>query len=145
MSRLTQSIHLCFGLPRFLLPGGTIPQSLSSEYSWARHLTCPNHPNLAFLNLSVMFSTFSLSLMISFLTWFLSVWPHAHLHIFICVSSHFFTWELVIDTVSIPYSNIIYIVLYLLQVMLTPTTYFMGQDYKEKHKLDSKQISNSPC
>ena len=24
MSRLTQSIHLCFGLPRFLLTGGTI-------------------------------------------------------------------------------------------------------------------------
>ena len=24
VSRLTQSIHLCFGLPRFLLPGGTI-------------------------------------------------------------------------------------------------------------------------
>ena len=24
MFRLTQSIHLCFGLPRFLLPGGTI-------------------------------------------------------------------------------------------------------------------------
>ena len=23
--------------------------------------------------------------------------------------------------------------------------YGSGQDYKEKHKLDSKQISNSPC
>ena len=31
MSRLTQSIHLCSGLPRFLLPGGKIStQSLSS-------------------------------------------------------------------------------------------------------------------
>ena len=26
-----------------------------------------------------------------------------------------------------------------------PSTMSWGQDYKEKHKLDSKQISNSPC
>ena len=35
----------------------------------------------------------------------LSVWPHAHQHIFISVTSRFFTWELVIGTVSIPYST----------------------------------------
>ena len=38
----------------------------------------------------------------------LNVWPHAHLHIFICVTSSFFTWELVTvvyGTVSIPYSR----------------------------------------
>ena len=34
---------------------------------------CPNHPSLAFLHLSVMLSTFSLSSMLSFLTWSLSV------------------------------------------------------------------------
>ena len=47
----------------------------------------------------------SLSLMSSFLTWSLSVWPHAHLHFFISVTSSFFTWELVIGTISIPYST----------------------------------------
>ena len=52
-------------------------QSLSSDVFF----TCPNHLSLAFLHLSVIFSTFSLSLMSSFLTWSLSVWPHVHLHI----------------------------------------------------------------
>ena len=33
-----------------------------------------------------------------------SVWPQAHLHIFISVTSSFFTWVLVTGTVSIPYS-----------------------------------------
>ena len=56
--------------------------------------SCPNHLSIAFLHLSVIFSTFSLSQMLSFLTWSLSVWPHAHLHIFIYVTSSFFTWEL---------------------------------------------------
>ena len=50
-----------------------------------------------------MFSTFSICLMSSFLTWFLSVWLHAHLHIFISITSNFFTRELVTGTVSIPY------------------------------------------
>ena len=56
ISRLTQSIHLFFGLPRFLLPGGTISRIFLQTYSWCRLLTCPNHLNLAFLHLSVMFS-----------------------------------------------------------------------------------------
>ena len=73
-------------------------------YSWSRLFTWSNHLSLGFLHLSVMFSTFSLSLMSSFLTWSLSVWPHAHLHIFISVTSSFFTWELVTGTVAIPYS-----------------------------------------
>ena len=37
-------------------------------------------------------------------TWSLSVWPHTHQDIFISVTSSFFTRELVIGTVSIPYS-----------------------------------------
>ena len=49
-------------------------------YSWSRLLTCPNHLSIAFLHLSVMVSTLSLSLILSFLIWSLSVWPHAHLH-----------------------------------------------------------------
>ena len=73
-------------------------------YSWSRLFTWPNHLSLAFLHLSVMFSTFSFFLMSSFLTWSLSVWPHAHLHIIISVTSSFFPWELVTGTVSIPYS-----------------------------------------
>ena len=98
MSRLTQSIHLCFGLPLFLLlPGGTISRVFLPTYSWSRLFTWPNHLSLTFLHLSVMFSTFSLSLMSSFLTCSLSVWPHAHLHIFIFVTFSFFTWELALS------------------------------------------------
>ena len=104
VSRLTQSIHLCFGLPLFLLPGGTIYGVFLPTYSWSRLFTWPNHLSLAFLPISVMFSTFSFFLMSSFLTWSHSVWPHAHLHIFISVTSSFFTLELVTGTVSIPYS-----------------------------------------
>ena len=90
MSRLTQSINLCFGLPLFLLPGGTISRVFLPTYSWSRLFVWPNHISLAFLHLSVMFPTFSFFLMSSFLTWSLSVWPHAHLHIFISVTSSFF-------------------------------------------------------
>ena len=46
--------------------------------------------------------TSSLSPMSSFLMWYLVVWPHAHLHIFISVTSSFFTWEIVIGSISIP-------------------------------------------
>ena len=42
--------------------------------------------------------------MSSFVTRHLRVWPHAHLHIIISVTCSLFTWELVIVTVSIPYS-----------------------------------------
>ena len=38
----------------------------------------PNHLSLAFLYLCVIFSTFSLSLVLSFLTSSLSVWHHTH-------------------------------------------------------------------
>ena len=41
--------------------------------------------------------------MLSFHTWSISVWPHAHLPIFISVTSSFFRWELVIGIVFIPY------------------------------------------
>ena len=81
-------------------PGWYHLQSLS----WSRLFTWPNHTSRAFLHLSAILSTFSLSLMFSFLTWYLIVWPHAHLHIFIYVTSSFFTWELVTGTVSIPYT-----------------------------------------
>ena len=40
--------------------------------------------------------------MASFLMWYLDVWPHAHLHIFISVTSSSFTWEIVIGSISIP-------------------------------------------
>ena len=57
MSRLTQSIQLCFCLPRFLLPSGTISTVFLLTYSWSRLLTCPNHLNLAFRpSLSCIFS-----------------------------------------------------------------------------------------
>ena len=81
MSRLTQSIHLCFGLPLHLLPGGTVSSVCPPTQSWRRLFTCPNHLRLAFLNLSVMFPVFSFSLLV--LTWSLSMSPHAHPHVFI--------------------------------------------------------------
>ena len=67
MSRLTQSIYLCFG---FFFSQVCIP-----TWSWSLLLTCPNQLRLPFLHLSVMFSTSSLSLMLAFLTRSLSVWP----------------------------------------------------------------------
>ena len=48
MSRLTQSIHLCFGLPRFLLPGGTISRVFLSTYSWYHLLACSKPPQSCF-------------------------------------------------------------------------------------------------
>ena len=48
MSRLTQSIHLCFGLPRFLLPGGTI-SSLSSGVFLVSHRYVSKPPQSRFL------------------------------------------------------------------------------------------------
>ena len=59
MSRsLEQSIHLRFGLPLLLLPCDTISSIFLSTNSLARLFTRPNHPSLASLHLSVMFSTF---------------------------------------------------------------------------------------
>ena len=47
MSRLTQSIHLCFRLPLFLLPGDTISRVFLPTHSWSRLFTWPNHLSLA--------------------------------------------------------------------------------------------------
>ena len=96
MSRLTQSIHLCFGLPRFLLPGGTISRVCLPTYTVLvspLYVAKPHESRFPAPLCDTLY-TFSLSLMFSFLTWSLSVWPHAHLHIFISVTSSFFTWEL---------------------------------------------------
>ena len=83
----------------------TIYKVFLLTYYWSRVLTCPTHPNLAFQHIFAIFSNSSLSLMLSFLTLSLAVWPHTtHLHIFISVTSSFFTWGLVIGSVSIPYS-----------------------------------------
>ena len=48
MCRLTQSIHNCFGLLPFLLPGGTISRVFLPTLSWSRLLACPNHLSIAF-------------------------------------------------------------------------------------------------
>ena len=60
MSLLTQSTHLCFGLPLLLLLGDTISSICLPIYPCSRLFTWPNHLSLAFLHLSVLFSTFSL-------------------------------------------------------------------------------------
>ena len=98
--------RFCFGRPLFLLPDGSISRIFLPTNSWSRLFTWPYHISLAFLHLSVMFSAFSFSLMSSFLTWSLSVWQHAHMHIFISVTSSFFTSELVTGTVSMSESTV---------------------------------------
>ena len=79
-------------------------QRLSSGTFLVSPLERPNHLSFAFVYLSVIFSTSSLSLILSFLTWFLSVWPHDHRYIFISVTSSFSTWDLITGNVSIPCS-----------------------------------------
>ena len=51
---------LRFGLPRFLLPSGTISSVCLPTYAWSHLFRCQNHPSLSFLHLSVIFSTLSL-------------------------------------------------------------------------------------
>ena len=68
MSQLTQPIHICFGLTLLFLPGGTIFNVFLPTYSLSSRLsTCPNHVNIAFQHPSGIFSTFSITLMSSFL------------------------------------------------------------------------------
>ena len=98
------SISSSVFLPFFCQVRGIISRVFLPTYSLSRLLTYPNHLSLAFLLLTVVVSILSLSLVLSFLTWSLNVWPHVYLHIFIYVTSSLFTWELVIGTVSIPYS-----------------------------------------
>ena len=91
VSRLTQYTHLSnYELIFLFLFSQVVPMFVF------RHNLDPNHLRLAFLYLYVMFSTFSFSQMLSFLTWSFRLWPVAHLHIFISVASSMFTWELVI-------------------------------------------------
>ena len=70
ITRLTHATHLCFVISLLILPGGTISSVCLLALSLSRLFACPNHLGLAFLHLSVIFSTFSLSLMLSFLTLF---------------------------------------------------------------------------
>ena len=74
----------------------------------------------------MIFSTSSRSLVLSFLTWSLSVWPYALLHIFIFVISSFFTLKLVIGTVSIPYNlDISWLNYHLVNLSLNMWWYFL--------------------
>ena len=101
MSRLTQPIHLCFVLHRFLLSRTWYNlQNLSSDVFFVSTLDVSKPPQSSFPAplCDILF------LMLSFLISSHSVWPHAHLLILIYVTSSFFTWELVIGTLSIPCS-----------------------------------------
>ena len=74
ITRLTQSIHLCFVIFLLILPGGTISSVCHLTLAWSHLFTCPNHLSLAFMHLSVLFPTSSLSLMLPFLKCSCSVW-----------------------------------------------------------------------
>ena len=95
MPRLTPSTDLCFGLPGFLLPGGTIFRAILPTYSWYRLLTCPSHLKIAFLYLSVMFYTLSLSLIPRCHRFLHGLLVCGRMPIFISVTFSFFTCELV--------------------------------------------------
>ena len=65
LSMLIQSIHLCVGLPLLPVTDGAASSSCLPTSSWYRLFTGPNNSNLAFLQFSVVFSTFSLPLSLS--------------------------------------------------------------------------------
>ena len=113
ISYLTPFIHLCFGLTLvvlplpLLLPGCTISSVCLPTKSWSVLFTCPNNLRIAFLQLSVMLSTFSLFPIVSRFVSF-NVWPHAHEHMnFIFVTSSLFTWELLLQK---PYGTSFFLV-----------------------------------
>ena len=68
VSLLTRSIHLRCDRTLLLLPGCTISNVCLPTKPWCRLFTSPNLLSLTFPYLSVLLSTFSLSLMLSFLT-----------------------------------------------------------------------------
>ena len=77
MSRLTQSIHLRFGLPLFLLPGGTISRVFLLTCSWPRLFTWPNH--LSCFPTPLCYVLYFQPLPDVIVYGLFSVWPHAHL------------------------------------------------------------------
>ena len=104
MSRLTQFTHLCFGLPLFLLPGGTI-SSLSSDVFFVPplHVSKPPQSRFPAPLCDILYIQSLPDVIISHMVSQCVVRPHAHLHIFVSVTSSFFSWEIVIGTLSIPY------------------------------------------
>ena len=106
----------------FFSPGGTISRVFLPTYSCSRPFTWPT--------ISVLLSC--TSLLCSLLSvsswchrfWHGLMWPHAHLHIFISVTSSFFTWGLVTGTVSIPCS----IAGWTIVLCIFPLTFLIAQD-----------------
>ena len=84
-----------------------ILSSFLPTYSLFRLFRYSSHLSLASLHLSVILSTSSLSFVLSFLTWPLSTWLHAHLHTFISVTPSLFSWKIVIGSVSTPFVLVI--------------------------------------
>ena len=100
-SQLTQSIHLRFGLPLLLLPGGTVCVVYLPTLYWSRLSACPNQHNLICLHLcDVLFIQILPDVTISLV----DSWCLAYLHIVFSVPSIFFIWELAIGTVCIMHS-----------------------------------------
>ena len=101
MSSFTQSSHLPLGLPLFLFPT-CIPFIRLPTYSSSLLTTCPSHCNLVFCIFSVMYPTFKILLISSFLILSFPVIPSYHLNIFISASI-FLSSAFVKAHVSIPY------------------------------------------
>ena len=99
------TVHPCISASVFLFFFYQVIPSPKSSFRCVLGLVSSRFQttSVSFFAPHVMFYTSSLSLMHYFITWSLSGWPFAHLHIFISFTSNFFTWELVINTVSIPY------------------------------------------
>ena len=119
-SSFTQSAHLFFGLPLFLLPCTSMPIILFPRYSSSLLITWPYHCILRSWTVFEIYPTFVLPLIFSFLILSNLVTPHIHRNIFISATSIFFSCAFFTARASAPYTIAgLTIVLYTFPLILT--------------------------
>ena len=97
-------------VPLLLLQGGTICSAFLPTHFGLVSLRVQTNPVSLSAPLCDILYPQTLTDVITFLTWSLGVWPHAHLHFFISATYIvFFVWELFIDTFSTPVQHILWI------------------------------------
>ena len=101
-SSFTQSAHLFFGLPLFLLPCTSIPITLFPTYSSSLLITCPYHRILRSWTFFEISPIFVLPLICSFLILSKLVTPQIHSNIFISATSIFISCAFFTAHVSAP-------------------------------------------
>ena len=100
------SLHLCFGLPRFLQPPMLRSATFLMYSSSSRRYTWPNHWSLFFLMLTEICFTFTSFLMSSFLTWSCQLTLWMYLSILIYVGSRLASCGCVMGQVSFSYRSV---------------------------------------